>query len=693
MLRNLEILQVYSDSASIPGKKALRFAACIAKSFGAALYASGKLPQGLENSFYEAEDVQVVGVEPSEWAKSAPDETLRVILTTGAPGEPATNAPHINISLERWQTEETLFASSGIAHLLGDPDKAPLVPAANYAAHTIGYAAFAAIVSIALKYSRFGEKDSATINGAGVLAWVNWKSAIHASLGGESKRKGDQAEWPILDCEDGHTAFVFNERDWASIVEMIDEPALRADEFSTFEGRQANRDGYMKHVRAWFEKHSKAFLSETMVKHAIPGAPAYTVSDLFSDPLLLHRDAFEKKPNGTKVPKLPHRVAEEIQSELGPVIDPPANKLPLSGLRVLDFGIITAGAGVSALLADMGAEVLKIEAPNRADPFRIWPGAPNSDDPDSPVFKSNNRNKLGIALDLKTEAGKREFFDLAKSADIVLENYRRGVLDRLGITFDALREANPRILLASISGQGLDGPGAEHTTFGSTLEASSGFASLTCYEDGVPVISGRNLNYPDQIVCLYGAATVAAYAVDCRRHGLARHIDISQRDCAVYQLGDALAEVSNSADDNADTVRRLCGRPTLSAMFKCATNQYVALSAEHPDLVKEIDGLDSLDLLAVGKWAENLSADKAVEAFIAAGGGGVVSGNGFTILEDQSLFESDIFAHSPNGALVKGFPFQLSGSPMKIFSNSPKVGEHTDEVFSLMRAIDSAASG
>jgi len=139
---------------------------------------------------------------------------------------------------------------------------------------------------------------------------------------------------------------------------------------------------------------------------------------------------------------------------------------PLAGVVVLDLGTITAGAATSRLLADYGATVIKVESPGRPDPFRAWtpPGSAISVSADatyvSPVFESNNAGKLGVALDLKTDAGRRGFHALAARADVVVENFRVGVTERLGIDFGSLRELNPRLVYLSLSSQGQDGPEA-----------------------------------------------------------------------------------------------------------------------------------------------------------------------------------------------------------------------------------------
>ena len=154
---------------------------------------------------------------------------------------------------------------------------------------------------------------------------------------------------------------------------------------------------------------------------------------------------------------------------------------PLAGCRVLDLGIITAGAATSAVLADFGAEVIKVESPTYRDPFRRWlSDRPIDADPNlSPFFRATNRGKLGLSLDLKQPLGRDAFLQLVRESDIVVENFRRGVLQKLGLDFETLRAANPRIILASISSQGEDGPEAGYVSYGSTLEAVAGLATTT----------------------------------------------------------------------------------------------------------------------------------------------------------------------------------------------------------------------
>lgn len=213
---------------------------------------------------------------------------------------------------------------------------------------------------------------------------------------------------------------------------------------------------------------------------------------------------------------------------------------PLKGIRVVDLGWLTAGAATSTLLLDLGADVVKVEGPGALDPFRNWVGAeagrPWWDE--SPWFAFTNRGKRSLCLDLKDPQGQAAMLALLATADVLVENYRRGVLDQWGLGAAELRQKFPRLVIASISSQGEDGPERDMVSFGSTLEATSGLASLTGEADGPPIISGRDVNYPDQVVCLFASGAVVAALMERDRTGEGCHIDLSQRELTSFLLGE-----------------------------------------------------------------------------------------------------------------------------------------------------------
>ena len=336
----------------------------------------------------------------------------------------------------------------------------------------------------------------------------------------------------------------------------------------------------------------------------------------------------------------------------------------------------------------MGADVIKIESSSYPDPFRAWAGASEGD---SPLFKFNNRNKRGADIDLKTESGRSQFLELVATADIVVvvENFRRGVLERLGIGFDALSAANPQIVLGSISGQGETGPGAGHTTFGSTLEALSGISALTGYEDDKPVISGRNLNYPDQIVCLFAAGALVAGHLKAKESGTGLHLSIPQREISTYAIGEYIAAASQGVlSDGSLLVGNKDANALVQDMFGSADGQWISVSAASESAEQSIrkfvsensDGTHDSVTSAVRQIVSKKTAAETVSQLRSLGVAAFLAHGGKAAFDEAGVQKTTALAKSDAGTLVKGFPCQFAAALMTIYSESPIVGAHTDDI-------------
>ncbi len=203
------------------------------------------------------------------------------------------------------------------------------------------------------------------------------------------------------------------------------------------------------------------------------------------------------------------------------------------GVRVLDLSRMLAGPYGSMLLADLGAEVIKVEEPDGGDPMRVM-GPPFLPEGESAYFLSINRNKKSIALDLTTPAGRDVFVDLAAQADVVWENFRPGVMERLGLSYAALATVNPRLILCSISAYGQDGPYRDWPAFDLALQAMGGGMSLTGEEGGRPVRMGLPMG--DLAGGMFGAFAVAGALFRRARTGQGAHVDLSLLDCQVSLL-------------------------------------------------------------------------------------------------------------------------------------------------------------
>lgn len=203
------------------------------------------------------------------------------------------------------------------------------------------------------------------------------------------------------------------------------------------------------------------------------------------------------------------------------------------GVRVLDLSRMLAGPYGSMLLADMGAEVIKIEEPGGGDPMRTM-GPPFLPDGESAYFLAVNRNKKSLAVDLTKPAGREVFLDLAAQADVVWENFRPGVMERLGLGYAALSMANPRLVICSISAYGQDGPYRDWPAFDLALQAMGGAMSITGDDASRPVRMGLPMG--DLAGGLFGAFSVAGALLRRARTGQGAHIDLSLLDCQVSLL-------------------------------------------------------------------------------------------------------------------------------------------------------------
>lgn len=218
-----------------------------------------------------------------------------------------------------------------------------------------------------------------------------------------------------------------------------------------------------------------------------------------------------------------------------PASDMPAGdtaRLPLEGVRVLDVTRMFAGPYCGMILADLGADVIKIEEPPVGDPTRR--NIPVQDG-ESTYYMAVNRGKRSIVLDLKQQADQAAFLDLARGADVVVENFRPGVMKRLGLDYEALKVVNSRIILCSISGFGQDGPLKDKISFDLVNQAMAGTMAVTGEENQPPVRIG--LPAGDLAGGIFGANAVLAALRQRRKTGLGASIDLSLHDTMVSLLG------------------------------------------------------------------------------------------------------------------------------------------------------------
>jgi formyl-CoA transferase len=394
---------------------------------------------------------------------------------------------------------------------------------------------------------------------------------------------------------------------------------------------------------------------------------------------------------------------------------------PLEGLRVLDLTVALAGPFCTLLLAGLGAEVIKIEAPGGGDIARWNPpylgrrgvhfDLPEDDDMSLSML-NRARNKKSVTLDLKSERGRTMFFELARRADVVVENFSEGTAERLGVGYDAVRVVNDRIVYCSISGLGADSPYPELKAMDIIVQALGGIMEMTGFPDGPPVRVGIPLG--DLLAPLYAFGGLLAALWHRERTGVGQHLDVS--------LLDSLASLV--AVEHPDVSERL-GQPPRSgnvlnrlAPFGVyeARDGYVAIGAAadpwahglfeamgRPDLVDDerfahrgprAANADALNAM-IEAWTKERSTDEIVEELYEKRRVPAARVRGpHEVLHDPFLAERGAVVPLCHPTLPEAEALRGSGMPLRYSHSSsgfdrpaPALGQHNDEVYGQLLGL------
>ena len=208
----------------------------------------------------------------------------------------------------------------------------------------------------------------------------------------------------------------------------------------------------------------------------------------------------------------------------------------LSDIKVLDLTRVLAGPYATMVLADLGAEIIKIEQPEKGDDSRAYGPYKNGE---SAYFMSLNRNKESITLNLKTPEGKEILKELVKKVDVLVENFRPGTMEKLGLGYEVLKEINPRLIYASSTGYGQTGPYSQRPAYDAVVQAMGGIMSITGQADGVPTRVGTSIG--DIAAGLFCAIGILAALQERARSGLGQMVDVAMLDCQVAILENAIS--------------------------------------------------------------------------------------------------------------------------------------------------------
>lgn len=378
---------------------------------------------------------------------------------------------------------------------------------------------------------------------------------------------------------------------------------------------------------------------------------------------------------------------------------------PLEGIRVADFTWVWAGPFCTLQLAHLGAEVIRIESAHRTCVTRLLPpfadGIPGPNR--SGYFNQYNQGKLSLALDLKQPEAVGVAKDLVARSDIVCENFASGVMDRMGLGYDTLRQLKPDLIMIAMSGYGATGPEREFVSYGPAQVPLSGMSSLTGYAGWPPMHVG--ISYGDPTGGLHGAVAVLAALLHRDETGEGQFIDLSQQETSIAVIAEGVLEQAITGSQPARNGNRVASMAP-HGVFRCAGEQRWAAIAirddaewqrcaaamGRPDLggdprfatlparKRHEDALESL----ITEWTLARPAEDVVTILQAAGIPAAVSMSNKDLAEDPQLAESGFFVHVPHPEigprLHLGMPWRLSATPCAVRRPAPLLGEHSDDV-------------
>lgn len=384
---------------------------------------------------------------------------------------------------------------------------------------------------------------------------------------------------------------------------------------------------------------------------------------------------------------------------------------PLSGLRVLDFSRILSGPYCTQILADLGAEVIKIETIGKGDETR---GFPPFKGPFSHYFIALNRGKLSIALDLKSPKGAGIARDLAKNCDIVVENFRPGVMEKLGLGYETLGADNPGLVYCSISGFGADSPLREKPAFDIVAQALSGIMSVNREAGGTPNRLGIPMG--DMAGGIYALFGILAAMVERQTTGKGQRVDISMLDGLIGMLG-YLAQiyfVTGKAPEPVGTKHTSIvpygAYPTSDGhvIVACLTEQFwcnFAKALDLPDLVSDerfceyarrLENREPLEAIIeermkkddTGYWLARLQEYDVPSAPILDVGQALEQAH----TRERGLI--DTACHPAAGEMkVLRTPIRMAGHPLDASSPPPLLGEQTTDILARVLGMESAEIG
>jgi crotonobetainyl-CoA:carnitine CoA-transferase CaiB-like acyl-CoA transferase len=640
-------------------------------------------------------------------------------------------------------------AISGVSSLVGEYERMPLPPPFEIGAYEGGVHLAGAILSACFAAHASGRGQVVGVDVAGtlfsfmqVVSTISQVGAAGSFVRSGRRFPGSGGAYPfaIFPAADGHVACIGRSAaDWHKLLAMMGNPEWSKDD--RFQDPVVIAREYPSEADAlvipWFRQKTRDELFNMAREAGLPLAPVKRVSEVLQDPQFNYRDSFgpeiaigEKKvrvlqypyhfycplPTGDSSGSDPSR---QVEGAATPSAADNSKKGIFSGLRVLDLSWVWSGPMVSAALADLGADVIKLENPDRLDNARLRARPLRDGVPvEGPLveisqyFHQNNRGKRSMFLDIKDPAGAEMFRRLVAVSDVVVENLTPGVFDRAGLGYADVIADNPRLIWLAASAVGRGGPLAGLRAYAPIMSSLAGIEGLVGYEDD-PELGMLGFGLGDANAGSHALFALVAALVGRQRDGRGRYIDMSQTESAAAILVEPLVEAQlRGVDPGASGAAHPEFSPhghyrcegsdawaaiavTDDAMWRslaavvgglalAADPQYSTAQLRHRRSV-EVDEL-------ISRWTSERSRDMVIARLRERD---VTAAPVVTVDEARMTFGRYLgtVRHPVTGdEELAPIPWELSDTPLRMSRAAPLVGEHTEEIVRDVLGIDADGS-
>jgi crotonobetainyl-CoA:carnitine CoA-transferase CaiB-like acyl-CoA transferase len=711
-------------------------------------------PEGaaLVHQLVRAADVLLTSEQPEALAAAGLDPES---ISRDLPALVHVSLTHYGVTgpYRHWSGDEiTDYAMGGYLAFGGDPEREPLMVPGYQAQQHAGMQGALAALSALAERDRSGRGQFVDVSAVeSMLSAHSWTSVAWSHEGQVMGRTPTD----LIRCADGWVFFMLTNLEGLAV--LIERPDLLDDpRFSTVLSRLQHRDALQEIVSGWCAGQTMEAIYRLGQELRVAVTPVHTVRDLSRSAQLDARDWFRtvQHPLAGEVclPGAPYRLTatpiaparpaplldqhgdtirrdgwgpeerdpghdrptRQDPADTAPVVpatwNTPATTaaLPLTGLRVLELTANWAGPLAGRYLADLGAEVIKVESPRRPATRGLhYAGGDGRTRPynRSGYFNKLNRNKLGIALDLSMPQGRDVFLRLVARADVVIENNSARVLTNLGLAYDDLRRVKPDIILCSMSGFGGSGPERDYVAYGSNIETVCGLSALMGYHDD-PTPHRTGSYYADPVAGAHGAVAVLAALRHRDRTGQGQWIDLSLLESAAALFGEALMDWSINQrvppprgnrhpryapqgvypSAGADSWLALTVRTDTEWQALCGVLDRPDLSGDRAlaDAAGRRAQHDRLDAV-IGEWSRGLDHYDAARRLQALGVPAAPVLANWELLSDPHLHARGFYVPVPHpevGVLpFPGMPWRFSRTPAAVRGGAPCFAEHNALVF------------